>query len=397
MGREDLSLGERVHLASKDLRKILNPSILAALAGFGLMGFALATTYNTTTILDEYGYREYRYNSPEGPLCNILDPLVESESDPAKIVVLEGSGADTAGLKNGDVITKINGISTPDAKTAENWRDLLPTVQAGDVIEVEITRDGQNISFMVETSQYDDGKPLIGFLIPYSCETYFFFSEEQKQLTLDSIRQIDSNLSRSYNLYYIFGAIFGYFLIWTIWKGRKLKKEIDEWEDAYLDQHYVLTFETNTPQGKTDGEKIFNMAQMVFPELRKKDGKPEKWKGVVMGKNGYQFDCFQETNESEPRYFIAKHFGKEKIDLEKIQELCNKAKEGGEAKTLKEKWIKMSSSKPAFRVICVGENYGEKLLKDRSRQKGMYELDFEYPIDLILEKNGNYSVLWVDY
>ena len=213
MGREDLSLGERVHLASKDLRKILNPSILAALAGFGLMGFALATTYNTTTILDEYGYREYRYNSPEGPLCNILDPLVESESDPAKIVVLEGSGADTAGLKNGDVITKINGISTPDAKTAENWRDLLPTVQAGDVIEVEITRDGQNISFMVETSQYDDGKPLIGFLIPYSCETYFFFSEEQKQLTLDSIRQIDSNLSRSYNLYYIFGAIFGYFLI----------------------------------------------------------------------------------------------------------------------------------------------------------------------------------------
>ena len=265
------------------------------------------------------------------------------------------------------------------------------------MIEVEITRDGQNISFMVETSQYDDGKPLIGFLIPYSCETYFFFSEEQKQLTLDSIRQIDSNLSRSYNLYYIFGAIFGYFLIWTIWKGRKLKKEIDEWEDAYLDQHYVLTFETNTPQGKTDGEKIFNMAQMVFPELRKKDGKPEKWKGVVMGKNGYQFDCFQETNESEPRYFIAKHFGKEKIDLEKIQELCNKAKEGGEAKTLKEKWIKMSSSKPAFRVICVGENYGEKLLKDRSRQKGMYELDFEYPIDLILEKNGNYSVLWVDY
>ncbi len=396
MTREDLSLGERVHLASKDLRKIMNPSIWAALAGLGLIGIAVVLTYNTTTILDEYGYHEHHYNSAEGPTCNPLDQLVTADSEPARIVVLEGDGAEKAGLRSGDVIVRINGVQTPDAKTAENWRSFLTEVRPGDTVEVQVTRGGQNLSFMVETTQGKNGEALIGFLIPYSCEEYFFFSEEEKQLTLDSIRQIDRNLSDAFDLYIVFGSIFGYFLIWTIWKGRKLRKEIDDWEDTYLDQHYILTFETNTPKGNTNGEKIFNMAQAVFPELRQKNNKPEKWKGVVMGENGYEFDCYQETNEKEQKYFIAKHFGKEKIDLEKIQELCNMAMKGVPAKTLKEKWKKFGSAKPAFRVICVGENYDEKLLKDRSRQREMDKLEFEYPVDLILEKAGNYQVLWAD-
>ena len=50
-----------------------------------------------------------------------------------------------------------------------------------------------------------------------------------------------------------------------------LEKEIEEWEGDYLAENYYLSFETNVPTGKTNGEKIFRMAQLVFPELRKKD------------------------------------------------------------------------------------------------------------------------------
>jgi len=231
--------------------------------------------------------------------------------------------------------------------------------------------------------------------VPRTCQEYYFLSDTEKTLTLSALRDIDTNLSGIRVFVIFFAAIFGYFLIWTLWKGRKLKRDVDEWEEAYLDQYYVLTFETMKPSGSTNGEKIFNMAQTVFPELRMKDGKPEKWKGEVEGKDGYKFDCYQATNESERRLFVVKHFGKEKIDLEKLQELCDMAKKGKAVTTLKEKIKKLDSMK-FFRIICVGENYDEKFLKARSLDKIMDDLDFEEPIDLILEKDGNYSVLWAE-
>lgn len=398
MSREDLSLGERVHLASKDLRGILKPSIWAALAGLALIGLALTWTYNTTNVLEEYGYHENHLNAPDGPLCDPLEPVVSIDSNPAMIVLNKGFGAEKAGLQNGDTIIRINDVEIPDAATLENWNSFLPEVKAGDVVEVIVLRNNEQISYMVEilADESQDGRPIIGVLIPYSCDSYFFLDEEEKSLTLDAIRLIDYNLSSIYQLNIVFGVIFGYFLISTLWKGRKLRDEIDDWEDAYLDQHYILTFETNKPQGKSNGEKIFNMTQAVFPELRKKNGKPEKWRGTIEGKDDYVFDCYQETNEKEPRYFIAKHFGKEKIDLEKVQEFCDMVIEGTTAETMKEKFKKWSSAKEAFRVIVVGENYDEKFLKDRTRQKLMNELKFDKPVDLILEVDGNYQVLWVE-
>ena len=399
MEKPEVSLGERVHIASKGLKNILTPSLWAAIAGLGLIGLAFTWTYSTSNVLEEYGFHENHWNFPEGPLCNVLDPLVDSDSDPAMIVVFDGGGAERAGIQNGDTIVEINGMEIPDAASLENWDKRLPDVKAGDVIEVIAEHDGQRQSFMVETAadQSQEGRPIIGVIIPYSCESYFFFDEEQKSLTLDSIRQIDTNLTSTYTLFAIFGVIFGWFLIWTLWKGKKLRNEMDEWEEAYLDQHYVLTFETNKPKGKTNGEKIFNMAQAVFPELRKKDGSFEKWKGKVVTDNGYEFDCIQTTNEDEKKVFLAKHFGKNKIDLETLQELHDNIRKGPEAHTLKEKIQKFNLIiAPTFRLICVGEVYDDKFMNDESLQKVMDELDFNDPIDLILEKDGNYSVLWVD-
>jgi len=396
---QEISLGERVHLASKDLRNILKPSTWAAIAGLGLIGLAFTWTYSTSSVLEEYGFHENHLNFPDGPLCNVLDPLVDSDSDPAKIVVLEGGGAERAGIQKGDTIVEINGMEIPDAASLDNWHNRLPDVKAGDVIEVIAEQDGQRNSFMVETAadQSQGGRPIIGVMVPYSCESYFFFDEEQKSLTLDSIRQIDTNLTSTYTLFAIFGVIFGFFLIWTLWKGKKLRNEMDEWEEAYLDQHYVLTFETNKPKGESNGEKIFNMAQAVFPELRMKGAVLEKVQEKIVGKDGYEFDCYGYTNEDEPRLFVAKHFGKNKVTLEKLQEFCDKAKKGLPASSLKDKLKKLNEiGNPIFRIICVSEVYDEKFMNDKSLQKVMDELNFDDPMDLILEKDENYSVLWVE-
>src|SRR5439155_4212641 len=120
--------------------------------------------------------------------------------------------------------------------------------------------------------------PILGLTVPRTCQEYYFLSDKEKTLTLEAIRDIDTMLGNIRLFVIAFAIIFGYFLIWTLWKGKKLKADIDAWEEAYLDQYYVLTFETAKPSGSTNGEKIFNLAQTVFPELRKKDGKPEKWK-----------------------------------------------------------------------------------------------------------------------
>lgn len=399
MVEQEISLGERVHLASKDLRNILKPSTWAAIAGLGLIGLAFTWTYSTSSVLEEYGFHENRLNSPQGPLCDVLDPLVNSDSDPAMIVVLKGWGAERAGIQKGDTIVGINGMEIPNAASLDDWHNQLPDVKAGDIVEVTIVRDGERRSFMVETTadQTQGGRPIIGVVVPYSCQSYFFLNEEEKSLTLDSIRQIDNNLSSIYGLNIIFGAIFGYFLIWTLWKGKKLRNEMDEWEQAYLDQHYVLTFETNKPKGRSNGEKIFNMAQTVFPELRMKGGGLKKVQEKIVGKDGYEFDCYGYTNEDEPRLFVVKHFGKNKVTLEKLQEFCDKAKKGLPASSLKDKLKKLNEiGNPIFRIICVSEVYDEKFMNDESLQKVMDELNFDGPIDLILEKDENYSVLWVE-
>ena len=396
MVKADLSLGERVHLASKDLRRILNPSIGAAILGLIIIGLVSESTFYAASTIKEYGHDEYRINSPDGPSCDPNNFSSVTDSDPARIIVVEGLGADKAGIKNGDIILKINDVMIPNSAELQKWPSLMLGVKPGDFVQVTVLRDNEQLSFSVQTTKSEDSNvPFIGVVIPSSCASYYFLNDKEKSLTLDAIRNINNHLVDIYTYTGGFALIFVYFLTWTFWKGRKLKAEMDDWEEAYLDQHYILTFETNTPKGTTNGEKIFNMAQTVFPELRKKNGKPEEWQGKETGKDGYEFDCFQPTNESKRELFIAKHFGKTEVDLEKLQELCNKAKESRSLDSLKKK-IKDLKEMNILRIICVAENYDAPFLKERSREKIIDELRFEYPIDLILEKDGSYQVLLVE-
>ena len=65
-------------------------------------------------------------------------------------------------------------------------------------------------------------------------------------------------------------------------------------------------------------------------------------------------------------------------------------------KTLGNK-IKDLEYKEVMRIVCVGNNYDEKLLEDESRDEILDSIDTEYLFDLILEKDERYTVLQTEY
>ena len=170
-----------------------------------------------------------------------------------------------------------------------------------------------------------------------------------------------------------------------------------------------MSVNTKVPQGSTPGEKIFNLAQSVFPELQKKIGKTEKLKGKITlnyiskGKKArYEFDCYQSAynEKGEPsELFIAKYFHDELVTFETIQELCDRAKYSRETKEVNKR-IEDAKYEEIFLLICVSDNYSKEILEDKNNylEKMMDELDFDDNIDLIQEtKEGNFKIIWIDY
>lgn len=390
----ELTLGEQVHLASKDLRNILKPSIVAAIVGLVIIVIVGALTYFASHTITEYSYIVYRINSANGPLCDPLNFVPVSNTDPAKVTVFDGQNAEKAGIMTGDIVTKINGLQITNAAQFNNLQNMFPNLKPGDAINIDTLRGSQQASYTVQAVQSLDNPQAVslGIIIPAKCSSYYDLKEEKKNSGTELIAGISNTLHHIRHIASIFATIFGFFLVLTLWKGKKLSREINEWERAYLDQHYVLTFETNTPIGSTNGEKVFNMAQIVFPELRQKDGKAARWQGSIVGKDNYDFDCFQTTNESKPRLFVVKYFDKGvTVDLKKLHELFQAVTESKKFSSLKDR-IKNLEKMKIFRIVCVAQEYDQSLLDDSKREEILDKLS-EYPVDLILERDRSYSVL----
>lgn len=394
MDNRELTLGEQVHLASKDLRNILKPSIVAAIVGLGIIVIIGGLTYFASTTITQYTYIVYRINSPTGPLCDPLNFVPVGDADPAKVTVLDGQNAEKAGIMRGDIVTKINGLQITNAEQFNNLQNMFPNLKPGDVVNIDTLRGGQQASFTVQAAQsLDDPNAVsLGMIIPAKCSSYYDLKGEKKNSGEELIAGMSNTLHHIRHIAAIFATIFGFFLVLTLWKGRKLSSKINDWERAYLDQHYVLTFETNTPIGSTNGEKVFNMAQIVFPELRQKDGKAARWQGNRVGKDNYNFECFQTTNESSPRLFVVKYFEKGiTVDLEKLQKLCQAVIESKKFSPFKNMMKNLEKMK-IFRIVCVAQEYDQSLLDDSKREEYLGKLS-EYPLDLILERDGSYSIL----
>jgi hypothetical protein len=57
-------------------------------------------------------------------------------------------------------------------------------------------------------------------------------------------------------------------IAWYFIRSRRYFQRLREWKDDFLEQAYILVFDTTVPKGNTSGEKILNLARAVFPELR---------------------------------------------------------------------------------------------------------------------------------
>ena len=393
----ELNLGQRVHLAQRELKSTLKNTYIAIGIGITITVMVLLIGVPSIQFIESFGVWEDRLNSADGPLCN-PDDYLEPRMDPAVIKLIPGMGSEAAGIQDGDIITKINELDIPNMQSFDlDWPAKLPDVNPGDTVNVLVNRNGESLSFLVKTTPHTDDAsiPMLGVNYVKNICTFYFVLGQDAQFAQGELELVLVGL---WAIVIVVGVLGGALIVAVVfWRSKinKLNEEIDEWEGDYIDENYYLAFETNVPSGKTNGEKIFRMAQMVFPELRKEDLSPEGWKGEVVGKKKFVFDCFQTTNDDE-QVFIAKHFGDEKIDKEKLQELVNIAKESLQMDTLNKK-IKDLQYMEVMRIVCVGSNYDEKLLEDKSRDEIMDTIDSDYLIDLILEKEGNYTVLQTKY
>ena len=88
-----------------------------------------------TDFSDNYEYYKRQYDVPKGVFVAEVEPL---------------SGAFKAGIKEGDIITKLNGEVIEDYDELIKIRDAL---KPGDVVPVEVYRDGETMSMELELSE----------------------------------------------------------------------------------------------------------------------------------------------------------------------------------------------------------------------------------------------------
>ena len=79
------------------------------------------------------------------------------------LVVLEGSPAETAGIKQGDLVTKFGSVTKQNFKTLKNISDVGESSK-GRSVEVVVIRDGSTRRLRMVPSNWD-GMGLLGFKI----------------------------------------------------------------------------------------------------------------------------------------------------------------------------------------------------------------------------------------
>ena len=396
---EELSFAQRAHLAQRVIRTLVANTTVLIVLGILLFAIVVVVGVPLASFMHSFGYFENRLNSVDGALCDPLD-YKDPEGNPAQIVVIRESGAEKAGLKDGDVITRINTLQADEAIDILRWAENFPDVKPGDFVQVDVNRYGTELSFEVQTTPTldDPSKPLLGIFISETatCYQYFLLNEDTK-FTESDLSIVLIGLWGVIAVVCFIGFILVYYFFTWRPSAKELGEDMNDLENDYLEESYVLTFTTKKPEGTKDGEKIFNLAQDVFPELREQDGSKNKWKGKMKLEDGYEFDCFQTTSDEEPQLFIVKHFGSEEITMDEIQELCHKVENLGEDEKVKKK-IKDVDVMDISRIICVGKNYNPKFFKsDKKLESMMEELEFDGKIDLMLDSDGKYKVIWIDY
>jgi hypothetical protein len=200
----------------------------------------------------------------------------------------------------------------------------------------------------------------------------------------------------------VIGGIFLY-ILYAVFKLRHLNQLLKSWDRDYLQQSYILVFDTTVPKGNTNAEKIFNLATAVFPELvgfipsislptpvnrlrlylksklkslRRRVTIPKTWNYKV---DSYVLDLVLETDSG---LFIIKDFKDNVVKLNDLKQLLEV--------------IDSAFKREIFRTICVAKRYDHPFL-DRESLESLMEKNLkpDFPIDLLIEEEVGYTAIWI--
>jgi len=167
--------------------------------------------------------------------------------------------------------------------------------------------------------------------------------------------------------------------------SKKEIKEYNELADGFIRKSYLINFETAVPKGSTKVEKILNEAIKVFPELKETQKAAEK-KGKKIhyeinketGDTAYDLTLITKSGQ----YFLVKFMEKETYDdLKNIVKNTNK---------------KFGKDK-VFRLLMVGKDDNfDNIFQDYGFEESMNNLKRKFKLDLIVESDKGYSMVWID-
>ena len=399
-----------------ELRDALRLHYAMLVIGVTLIILTAAAAVPAMQFIESFGNYEDRFWSMDGPTCNTDDYTGSIENWPPTITSTT-AGSYEAGLLSGDNIIRINDYDIKNLGDLYAWGENLPEVKPGDYVDVIALREGEEMTFSVKTTgeeYFGDIRSRIGVDTPADelvnpCVNWFIPSK------IDDFTAND--LQTSMNWVWIqaaVGVILGCLLVWIFFevkkRNSKLSSELDEWDNQFIDEDYIVTFSTTKPKGKTNGEKVFNMARDVFPELRTQDAglPPLKWAGVVENSNGYKFDVFQKFGEDTDEVddvFVVKHFGDTVVTLKKANEACAEAKFA-----VKDEKVQAKVGNPLYvnRLIIIAKTFDDSIIPTISStdddldvaklEKAMGKIDADFYVDFMEEdEKGRFNVLWVDY
>ena len=400
-----------------ELRDALRLHYAMLVIGITLIILTAAAAVPAMQFIESFGNYEDRFWSMDGPTCN-TDDYIGSIEDWPPTITSTTAGAYEAGLLSGDNIVRINDYDIKNLGDLYAWNENLSEVKPGDYVDVIVLRDGQEMTFSVKVTgevYFGDTTTRIGVDTPADenvnpCANRFVPSK---------IDDFDANdLQTLFDWLWIqaaVGVIIGIILLWTFFEVRKrnskLLSELNEWEEHFIDEDYVVTFSTTKPKGKADGEKVFNIARKVWPELRAEDAglPPLKWAGPVENSDSYEFDVFQPFGEDTDDVLAVVHFGDHVPKWQDIEEACEAADDSTKDEKVKEKLGK--SSLYLKRLILIARDYDNEIfppqafgtigqtnreIEDMENNMEDYCAAAQCPVDLVFEdEDGTYTVSWV--
>jgi hypothetical protein len=201
-------------------------------------------------------------------------------------------------------------------------------------------------------------------------------------------------------------VIYAPFLAFMLIRSRRFYRELNTWNEQYLQNSYILVFDTTIPQGNSTGEKILNLARLIFPQLRTdyfdyyyvsnfvrfllKKISAKSWDNILQSSQNYRIDQSYSVDvalKTLEGYFIVKDFKDHVVTVNDLEYLL---------KITRHKFRNWRLQSNIFRIIVVARDYDQSFLNRESLEQIMKRLvRANLKVDLLVEEQKGYSVLWI--